>query len=187
MKGMLDSCLLLRYNKINIVRADCAFAPNAEKEGKIMLYDHLENISQYKGLYKGLDAVIEWLQHNDLDQLPMGRTDILGDKVFVNKEEAELRDADQAQYECHKKYMDLQVDLEGSEGFKMCSGEFVWTKPYSDERDGGLGNGRDGCQGRLGNGMFVLFPADEPHMPNLVTEDKRVKKAVFKILRDELF
>lgn len=152
-----------------------------------MLYDHLENIAQYKGLYKGLDAVIEWLAHNDLDQLPMGRTDILGDKVFVNKAEAQLRPVEEAQYECHKKYMDLQIDLEGSEGFKACSGEFVWTKPYREETDGGLGNGREGCAGRLGNGMFVLFPAEEPHMPNLLTEDKQVKKAVFKILRDELF
>lgn len=152
-----------------------------------MLYDALENISRYRGLYKGLDVVIDWLENNDLQALPLGRTDILGDKVFINIAEANLRLAESAQYECHKKYIDLQIDLIGSEAFKMCSGGFEWTKPYNEETDGGLGNGREGCCGRLGDGMFVLFPADEPHMPNLETEDKKVKKAVFKILRDELF
>ena len=47
---------------------------------------------------------------------------------------------------------------------------------------------KDGCQGRLGGGYFALFPAGEPHMPTLHGEKpQRVKKAVFKLLRDEMY
>ena len=48
-----------------------------------MLYDRLENIEQYTGLFENLDTAIAYIAEHDLDELPLGRTDIDGDKVFV--------------------------------------------------------------------------------------------------------
>ena len=43
-----------------------------------MIYDILENLEQYTGLFDNLDTAIEYLAETDLDALPMGRTDIAG-------------------------------------------------------------------------------------------------------------
>ena len=49
-----------------------------------MIYDSLENVKRYHGISKWLDAALDFLAHTDLDTLPLGRTEVCGDKVFVN-------------------------------------------------------------------------------------------------------
>lgn len=152
-----------------------------------MLYDKLENISRYRGVSKGLDILIDWLKSHRLEDLPLGRTSILDDKVFVNVMTATPRFASGAEYEVHQKYMDLQLDLDGNESFMVTQGPLCWTQPVDPDKDIGFGMGTVGCTGQLGNGMFALFFAEEPHMPTLHAGAVEVKKAVIKILRDELF
>ena len=152
-----------------------------------MIFDRLENLSRYRGLYRGLDTVICWLEQNDPAGLPLGRTELDGDRVFVNVMEADTRSPQQAQYEVHEKYMDLQLDLEGSEAFQLPRGSYV-LPPVDPDADVAFLEAECGCQGRLGGGYFALFPAREPHMPTLHGEKpQRVKKAVFKLLRNEMY
>ena len=49
-----------------------------------MLYDSMQNLSHYRGLFKGLDVLIDWLKDHRLEELPLSKTQILGYKVFVN-------------------------------------------------------------------------------------------------------
>lgn len=49
-----------------------------------MLYDRLDNLEQYTGLFENLDTCIEWIMENGLDDLPMGRTEIQGEDIYVN-------------------------------------------------------------------------------------------------------
>lgn len=152
-----------------------------------MLYDNLENIARYQGLFKGLDVLIDWLKDHSFEELPLGRTEILGDKVFVNVMTAVPRPISGAEYEVHKKYMDLQLDVEGDEDFQVNMGKFTWTQPIDPDKDIGFGISPVGCSGHLGNGYFALFLAEEPHMPTLLCKAPEVKKAVVKIIRDEFF
>ena len=46
-----------------------------------MLYDRLDNLEQYTGLFENLDTCIEWIMENGLDDLPMGRTEIQGEDM----------------------------------------------------------------------------------------------------------
>lgn len=65
-----------------------------------MIYGALGDIEEYRGMLKGLDVLIDWLEENDPAKLEVGSHPILGDKVFANvmapttRPEAEpLRDA----------------------------------------------------------------------------------------------
>ena len=49
-----------------------------------MVYDTLENLSQYTGMFDHLDTAIEFIQNHDLNDLPLGKTEIDGENVFVN-------------------------------------------------------------------------------------------------------
>ena len=79
-----------------------------------MVTDSLQNLEQYRGLHKNMDTVIDFLKKSDLTALPDGKTVIDGERVFVNVMEADLREAEGAEYEYHKRYADLQIDISGS-------------------------------------------------------------------------
>ena len=76
-----------------------------------MLVDSFDYIACYKGLHPNLDTAIDWLNSHTLDALENGRTIIDGENVFVNVMDADLRDAEGAAFEYHRRYADLQIDL----------------------------------------------------------------------------
>ena len=49
-----------------------------------MIYGALGDIEEYRGMLKGLDVLIDWLEENDPAELEVGSHPILGDKVFAN-------------------------------------------------------------------------------------------------------
>ena len=93
-----------------------------------MVTDSLQNLEQYRGLHKNMDTVIDFLKKCDLTALPDGKTVIDGERVFVNVMEADLREAEGAEYEYHKRYADLQIDISGSEYWEWTDkAEFTHT------------------------------------------------------------
>ena len=49
-----------------------------------MIYGALGDIEEYRGMLKGLDVLIDWLEENDPAKLEVGSHPILGDKVIAN-------------------------------------------------------------------------------------------------------
>ena len=74
-----------------------------------MLYDTLENLNQYTGLFPNLDKAIDFIEGNDVSALPLGRTEIDGDDVYVTVMEAEPTPGEGRAFETHSRYMDLQM------------------------------------------------------------------------------
>ena len=85
-----------------------------------MICDALEHLNRYRGLHRNLDTAIDYLTAycvgHTLADLPLGRTEVDGEKVFINVMEADLS-PDSTRLEYHKKYADLQIDLTGGEGW----------------------------------------------------------------------
>ena len=82
-----------------------------------MICDTLQHLGRYRGLHPNLDTAIDYLLTHDLAALPLGRTEVDGDKVFINLMDATLHPDAGYHPEYHKLYADLQVDLTGSEGW----------------------------------------------------------------------
>lgn len=155
-----------------------------------MIYDGLDVIARYRGLYKGLDVLIDWLEHNDPDALPVGSNEIDGKRVFANVMEATTRHAADAQFEAHKKYMDVQIDLEGEECFKTLPGKLSWDEQVEDDFLLESNDTAGALDGTLAGGRFALFMIGEPHMPTLVmpgSEPSPVKKICFKVVGDQFW
>ena len=157
-----------------------------------MIYDGLEARGLYRGLSKGLDVLIDWLDEHDVHELPLGKTEILGNKVFANVMDAKTRRFEDARFETHRKYMDVQVDLEGFERFMTTPGETVPAGEFYVAADKGYCHEAPGntnlLEGSLDQGRFVVFMVGEPHMPNLVpegTEPGPIKKICFKVISDQ--
>ena len=93
-----------------------------------MICDTLQHLTRYKGLCKNLDTAIDYLLTHDPASLPLGRTEVDGEEVFINTMDATLHSDDGYHPEYHKKYADLQLDITGSEGWGFT------TNPAGDRR-----------------------------------------------------
>lgn len=150
-----------------------------------MIYDDLQNLCQYTGLFTNLDTAIEYISNHDLSALPMGKTVIDGDKVFVNVMQATPKPTQELNFETHELYMDLQMDIEGTELFEVALGELKALETPADSIDFALWEADTSCAGVLGTGRFVVFLTEEPHKPTIMAQGcNTVKKCVFKIKRD---
>lgn len=147
-----------------------------------MIADIIENISTYAGI-PGLKKVIEYINTNDISSLPVGRTNIDGDNLYVTIDHPQLREESTARAESHDNYADLQLIIEGSEimGYaaKRDMGEPVESHPDSDiyfYKEGGF------SRILFRKGMFAIFFPNDAHAPCIKAPScEKVTKAVFKI------
>ncbi|MBR6771275.1 MAG: YhcH/YjgK/YiaL family protein [Lachnospiraceae bacterium] len=147
-----------------------------------MIYDKIENIKNYKGISKWLDAAVDFLEKTDLSTLPMGKTVICEDHVFINVMEAETLPEDKVFFEIHKKYMDIQIDIEGTEMLQIGLDRGTVVKEYQEEIDFGSFECSLSASCILGPGRFVICMTEEPHKPTLTYgQAGKVKKCVIKV------
>ena len=149
-----------------------------------MICDTLDQLHLYKGFHKNLDTAIEFLAAHPLDTLPLGRTEVDGDEVFINVMDADLKPHTGSHAEYHRSYADLQIDLTGGEGWGYTTlpgeeaGEFTG--------DIGFRTSPDAVSGTLGEGRFVLFFPGELHKPGVARPGcAHVRKVVIKIRMED--
>ncbi len=149
-----------------------------------MIYDILENLEQYTGLFEHLDTAIDYLSQTDLEALPPGRTAIDGDNVYLTVSECDARPSDGALFETHSDYMDIHIDLQGVELFETALGPLEEKAPYDAATDTALYAADLSCACVLGPGRFLVAMTEEPHKPLVASaEGKHIKKIVVKVRR----
>ena len=137
-----------------------------------MICDTLDQLHLYKGFHKNLDTAIEFLAAHPLDTLPLGRTEVDGDEVFINVMDADLKPHTGSHAEYHRLYADLQIDLTGGEGWGYETAPGTEVVVF----------------GALGEGRFVLFFPGELHRPGVEMPGcDRVRKAVVKIKMEDKY
>ena len=145
-----------------------------------MICDTMEHLARYKGLHPNLDTAIDYLLAQDVSALPLGRTDVDGDNVFINVMDAALHPDEGSYPEYHRLYADLQLDLTGGEGWGYATCPGAEVKPFAG--DIGFQKSPDAVTGTMGEGRFVLFFPLELHKPGVERPDcTSVRKAVVKI------
>ena len=115
-----------------------------------MICDTLDQLHLYKGFHKNLDTAIAFLATHPLDTLPLGRTEVDGDEVFINVMDADLKPHTGSHAEYHRLYADLQIDLTGGEGWGYETAPGTEVEPY--QPDIGKKDSEDAVFGALGEG-----------------------------------
>ena len=100
-----------------------------------MIYDTLNNLPNYLGMSDNLDAVIEFVMARDINNLPVGKTRIDGDKAVVTVSTVTPQTSDKALFQRRDNHLTLETDLEGSELFEVSLGELTPTKPTDEAAD----------------------------------------------------
>ena len=155
-----------------------------------MIYGSLSDLHLYRGMFRGLDVLLDWLEDHNPADLDRGSHPILGKQVFANVMEPTTRPKTGAHFENHRRYHDLQIDIRGREAFKVALGAKTVVEPYDEEDDYELLDAASSISGDLDDGKFAIFVVGEPHMPSLHFGNdgpQQVKKICFKILADEFW
>lgn len=77
-----------------------------------MIKDLLKNSKTYSNLSENLKIGLEWLEKIDLKNIQDGKY-VINDNVYANVQTYTTKD--NAKYESHKKYIDIQYIVEGEE------------------------------------------------------------------------
>ncbi len=150
-----------------------------------MILDNLVNFKEYVKLHKRFEIVNNFLLNNLLENLEVGRHEIDGNNVYLSVQEYTTKLEETAKPEAHKKYIDVQILISGTEKIGYCP--IQYTQQYSfydEEKDIEFLIGEVEFLTATPDKFFIFFPQDA-HMPSIaVGEQTSVKKAVFKIKID---
>ena len=149
-----------------------------------MILDTLSNIDRYSSMHPLFPRAIAFIRSTDLNTLAVGVHPIIGEQLFVIVEEAQGRSRAGAKLECHRKYIDIQLVLEGTDemGWKPLADCLQPVSDYSVARDiQFFCDAADAWISTPANAYCIFFPQDA-HAP-LVSTGK-IRKLVFKIAVD---
>ncbi|MGZ5304304.1 MAG: YhcH/YjgK/YiaL family protein [Bacteroidia bacterium] len=151
-----------------------------------MILDKIENIGLYKALGPRVKKAITYIENTDLSVLVLGNHVIDGENIFVIVQEYDTKDIDEGKMEAHRKYIDIQFILRGTEmfGFDTLNDQTP-TMEYSEERDVMFFGNDYASLLKVNAGSFVIFYPWDIHMPGIKAGEKmNIRKAVFKIRVD---
>jgi len=148
-----------------------------------MVYDKIDNIEAYKGLSEDIYEGLKFLK-NATSDLACGVHEI-NPHVKAIVSEYETKAVNENGYEAHKKFLDIQYLLKGTE--KNCClpiEKLKETKAYKEEIDAAFYEAVFPTQElMLGNGYFAIYWPQDGHMPCLCNGTPTpVKKVVVKVL-----
>lgn len=149
-----------------------------------MITDKLCNLARYRGISGNIDRAIGFLSSERLSELAVGRTDVAGDEIYINRFEYETSD-EPGSFENHKKHLDLHIPLAGEELIVLSPTEPLCERSYNEEDDSQELTGEAVSTIRLSHGEFALIFPGEAHIPKLSAgRPTAVSKLVVKILWD---
>ena len=150
-----------------------------------MIKDKLENATIYYNLSENIQKGLTWLKDADFNNISDGKYNIDEDKVFASVQTYKTKD--DAKYEAHRKYIDIQYMISGKElvgvldiaKCKTCDAydensdlEFLETSVKDEFQN-------------LREGEFLILYPHDAHKPSIADGEKTiVKKVVVKVAID---
>ena len=147
-----------------------------------MIIDRIGNASRYYALGSGIAEALEYIKNNDLGIIASGKYEIARDKVQMIVNEYEQKSSDRLRLEAHRKNIDVQYWVSGSElmGYAPLQSQRV-LEPFNEDNDCGF-YAADASFSRLEPGMFAIYFPTDLHTATVDDRcDSKVRKIVFKV------
>ena len=101
-----------------------------------MILDIIGNLNKYTCLSVKFKIALKFLEDNKVEDFPEGKYEIDGDNVFILIQAYTSRDEKENKWESHKKHIDIQYILSGTEtiGYKSVL-ELNLAEDFFEEKD----------------------------------------------------
>ena len=151
-----------------------------------MLYGTLQHLDSYRGIHPGVRRWLELLRDTDFSQLPDGKYEVDGDRLFYSLQSYENKLSNDTP-ESHRKYIDIQFLISGREWMEIAPLENM-TEVAEARPEGDIWLHRGSVDGRVlltGDRFAVLWPEDA-HAPGIAVDGKPepCRKCVVKVRVD---
>lgn len=150
-----------------------------------MIIDKLEHFRYYQRCIPEIWDAVRFVEKVQREHLPVGSYPVGKGVAFV--QEGVTRAFEEADFEIHKNYFDMQVLLEGSESWEYAdAAELEIKSPYDEEKDIQWLTG-NGQKISMVPGMFYIVYPTDAHKPCChQSKQTSYKKVVIKIKIDKL-
>jgi biofilm protein TabA len=148
-----------------------------------MIIDTLQNASKYFSVHPLFAKAFDYINKTDLANTEPGKYEIDGDnlKAIISDKKGMTAAESTAKFECHNKYVDIQLCIRGNEQMGWKPREKC-TQPkgeYNAEKDVLFFNDTPDMFFSLTDGQFAIFYPTDVHAPMIA--DAEVKKLVIKV------
>jgi biofilm protein TabA len=138
---------------------------------------------------KGFEAAFEFLDKKTLADVPVGKHAIEGDQVYALVQKLPSRAAETAQFESHRKYIDVHYLVSGQEitGFAPAE-DLKLAVPYDESKDVMLYEvPQQYTKIEMKPGRFAIYHPGQAHLPNCHFQGAHdLHKVVIKVQVDYL-
>jgi biofilm protein TabA len=146
-----------------------------------MILDALANADQYAALNPLFAHAFGFLRSTNLGALMPGKHAVQGEQIFAIVEACAGRTRAEAKLECHRRYIDIQLVLEGVDemGWKPLADCRAPATDYDAARDIRFFDDEPSSWIATPPGSFCVFFPDDAHAPLVSTG--MIRKVVIKI------
>lgn len=146
-----------------------------------MIFSALSQSSRYTALHPLFQRAFEYIRDTDLDALAPGRYAILGDDLFAIVEQVPAKTQEIAKLEAHRRYIDIQLVLEGDEamGWKPLADCLNPVSEHSEERDIRFFHDAPASYVPVPPDHFCIFFPEDAHAP--LVGNGSIRKVIFKV------
>lgn len=146
-----------------------------------MIFSSLSQADRYAALHPLFPRAFEYIRDTNLMLLAPGRYPIVGDDLFAIVEHVPGRAREAAKLECHRKYIDIQLVLEGMDemGWMPLADCREPVSDHSPERDIRFFHDAPASWIATPPGAFCIFFPEDAHAPLVSSGD--IRKVIFKI------
>ncbi|RYD55976.1 MAG: DUF386 domain-containing protein [Sphingobacteriales bacterium] len=153
-----------------------------------MIIDSLQNAVRYKSLHPLFAKAFEYVLSQSSEQFKSGSIQIDGDKLKAIAIEANGSSSEESLkgFECHDRYIDIQVSLSGNETYAWKPREHCEHPQalYDEKRDVTFFNDAPDTFFNLQAGQFAIFFPQDVHTAMINAEGQSIRKIVMKVLID---
>jgi biofilm protein TabA len=146
-----------------------------------MIISSLSQSDRYAGLHPLFPRAFDFIRNTDLYALAPGHHPIAGDDFFAIVENAPGRTHAEAKLECHRKYIDIQLVLEGWDemGWKPLADCHDPVSDYNAEKDIQFFHDAPASWIVTMPEHFCIFFPEDAHAPSV--SNGEIRKVIFKI------
>lgn len=146
-----------------------------------MIFSTLSQSSRYAALHPLFPRAFEYIRNTDLHALAPGHYPIAGDDLFAIVEHVPGRARAEAQLECHRRYIDIQLVLEGVDemGWKPLADCREPVSDHSAEKDIRFFRDAPATWITTPPDHFCIFFPEDTHAP--LVGSGHIRKVIFKI------
>jgi biofilm protein TabA len=150
-------------------------------KGDRMIVDKLDRAEKYFGQHPAFQKAFAFLRADSLNKLPPGRHGIDGDRLYCMISEGPGKKRTEARLEAHRKYIDIQYILEGTDemGWKPAASCGIPDGDYVENRDVIFYRDKPRKWAKVPAGSFAIFFPRDAHAP--MVSDGQIRKAVVKV------